>query len=78
MSATPHKPPKEGPDLSEYGYSKENVIGRGQYGVAQLVRSQESGVQYVAKSVLVDALNEHDQKLAAQEVTNAKKESSRL
>ncbi|CAD7958216.1 unnamed protein product [Amoebophrya sp. A120] len=58
-----------GPDLSEYGYNRVSVIGRGQYGIAQLVsRCGEPNVQLVAKSVQVDALNEHDQKLAQQEV----------
>ncbi|CAD7937346.1 unnamed protein product [Amoebophrya sp. A25] len=58
-----------GPDLIEYGYQHVAVIGRGQYGIAQLVcRPGETNDCLVAKSVQVDSLNEHDQKLAHQEV----------
>jgi hypothetical protein len=60
------------PELSDHGYIQRNVIGKGQYGVVQLVEkvNQVTGNRgvFVAKAVNVEALNANDQKLARQEV----------
>jgi len=55
-------------DFTAYGYEQIKYIGHGQFASAYLVRRLEDSQQFVAKVIVLDHLNDRNQRLAQQEV----------